>query len=586
MIVKMKQVTLLISSRDRNAVSRLRKLGVLDVRPVQPPESEDIRAVEKELERVRKALSLLRPAEFNPAKTAAGSRPVDEILELEKERQKVSGQLEEAKRQTVWFGRWGRISLKKLKLLDEWNLPVAFYTGDKKTIVKLPDSVPFKIIHEDRGTVRFVTFGIKEPLENIPTDPMPKIEIAELDKEIAGLEKRLTKISKRLEKMAAGILRIQAREAMLKKQLEALRVREGMGQADSLTYLQGYCPSETVPRIRKTAERHGWGYWIQDPEDPRDVPTLIHNPRWLRIVQPLFQFMGTLPGYDEMDVSFVFLGFFSLFYAMLIGDAGYGLIFLGATLLASRRMRHAPREPFRLMMVLSAATLLWGMFSGTWFGSEELSRLPVLRSLVVPGLSSFGENSQAFLMRFSFIVGVVHLSIARILAAVQKINTPQALAELGWVPILWSIFFVADQLVLGNPMPAFAVALLIVGVVLVLFFSNYQKNIFKGILISLGDLPLSVINSFSDIVSYIRLFAVGFATVIVASSFNEMALGSGVDSVLSGLTAALILILGHGLNIMLGMMSVLVHGVRLNMLEFSGHLNMEWAGKPYRPFRE
>ena len=114
----------------------------------------------------------------------------------------------------------------------------------------------------------------------------------------------------------------------------------------------------------------------------------------------------------------------------------------------------------------------------------------------------------------------------------------------------------------------------------------FQKNIIKGILSSLGDLPLDVIGSFSDIVSYIRLFAVGFASFIVASSFNTMAVGSGIDNVVSGIIAAVIMFLGHTLNIALCGMAVLVHGVRLNMLEFSGHVGVQWTGKPYEPFKE
>ena len=116
--------------------------------------------------------------------------------------------------------------------------------------------------------------------------------------------------------------------------------------------------------------------------------------------------------------------------------------------------------------------------------------------------------------------------------------------------------------------------------------SVFQKNIIKGIFTTLGDLPLSIVSSFSDIVSYLRLFAVGYASVTVANSFNNMAIGSGIHSILGGLIAALVLFLGHGLNIMLGLMSVIVHGIRLNMLEFSGHLNMQWAGKKYEPFKE
>jgi len=141
-------------------------------------------------------------------------------------------------------------------------------------------------------------------------------------------------------------------------------------------------------------------------------------------------------------------------------------------------------------------------------------------------------------------------------------------------------------LVLNREIPAITLTLFIIGSGLVILFSHPKKNIFKGALLSLADLPLKVISSFSDVVSYLRLFAVGYATVAVAMAFNNMALASGINSIFSGIMAALILFLGHVLNILLALMAVIVHGIRLNMLEFSGHLDMEWSGIKYEPFRE
>jgi V/A-type H+-transporting ATPase subunit I len=117
-------------------------------------------------------------------------------------------------------------------------------------------------------------------------------------------------------------------------------------------------------------------------------------------------------------------------------------------------------------------------------------------------------------------------------------------------------------------------------------FTSPQKNILKGLGQGLGALALNLVNSFTDVVSYIRLFAVGLATVAVADSFNRMALDIGFGSFFSGIAAALILFIGQGLNILLGPMSVLVHGVRLNVLEFCGHLNVTWSGFSYKPLKE
>ena len=362
----------------------------------------------------------------------------------------------------------------------------------------------------------------------------------------------------------------------------------GVGEEDDLAYLQGFCPEETVPQLKKLAEKDGWGYVIENPDDPAEVPTLIRNPKWIRIIEPLFNFMGTLPGYNEPDVSLVFLAFFSIFYAMIVGDAGYGLIFLITTFIFARKKKDAPREFFNLMYLMSGTTIVWGLITGTWFGAEKISQLPFLKIFIIDKIYSFNPNpeSQLFIMQLTFIIGVVQLSIGHLISAFRKMNSLTAIAEIGWVLVLGAVYFIANNIVLGKEMAGATMPLFISGVALILLFANFQKNIIKGILSTLGNLPLDIISSFSDVVSYIRLFAVGLATVIVATSFNQMAIGSGIDSILSGIIAAIILLLGHSINLALCGMSILVHGVRLNMLEFSGHVGVQWTGKAYKPFKE
>ncbi|MBF0253444.1 MAG: hypothetical protein HQL29_06490 [Candidatus Omnitrophica bacterium] len=180
----------------------------------------------------------------------------------------------------------------------------------------------------------------------------------------------------------------------------------------------------------------------------------------------------------------------------------------------------------------------------------------------------------------------MHLTIAHATKAIREINSPKVIAQFGWIAIVWGMFFSANTLVLAKPFPWFSGYLLLGGILAVLLFANFQKNFIKGILETLVDLPLSIISAFSDIVSYLRLFAVGYASVVVAQSFNSMAVGDGVNTILGGIIAALILFIGHTLNIILALMAVVVHGIRLNMLEFSGHLGMQWSGKEYKPFKE
>jgi V/A-type H+-transporting ATPase subunit I len=161
-----------------------------------------------------------------------------------------------------------------------------------------------------------------------------------------------------------------------------------------------------------------------------------------------------------------------------------------------------------------------------------------------------------------------------------------ALAEAGWISILWGGFFLAKLLILGDSFPFYCKWLFAAGIALVILFAKPNRNILKGLGAGLGNLLLNIVNSFTDVVSYIRLFAVGLATVAVADAFNSMAMDVGYSSIWAALITSLILLLGHTLNVLLGPMSILVHGVRLNVLEFSNHLDLQWKGFAYRPLRK
>ena len=188
-------------------------------------------------------------------------------------------------------------------------------------------------------------------------------------------------------------------------------------------------------------------------------------------------------------------------------------------------------------------------------------------------------------MMICFVIGASHLSIAHSLACARVLNSLKAIAQIGWVLVIWGIFFIVRQLILGVPQPIFSLWMLCIGVALVIVFTSPQKNLIKGMGAGFAELLLKAVNSFSDIISYIRLFAVGMATLAVAASFNEIAYALGYGSIITGLASVLILAVGHGLNIVMAALAVVVHGVRLNMLEFSGHLGMQWSGNEYRPFK-
>jgi V/A-type H+-transporting ATPase subunit I len=591
MIVKMQKITLLVSEKYHEpALKVLRKLGVVHVNYIHKPFSEDIQSLETEVEKVENALRLISfDNQESPEKRGIASavEDVNRILSLAQRKDTLERELRDLVQKRQWFDEWGVVSYASLQQLQQAGIHLRFYLADKRAFRKVAADKQIYIVKKEGNRVRIALFA-DSPEEKLDfkEDKFPDVEFNSLEPEIARIRQELSGLQDELKKLNEARNELLEYDSELKKRLEFDKVRDSMGHDAQIVYLQGYCPLDKVQQIKKVAKREGWGYSIEDPDDPDDVPTLIRNPKWVRVIEPLFQFMGTLPGYKEQDVSFVFLLFFSLFYAMLVGDAGYGLLFLLATFYVARKKKSAPREPFKLMYVLSGTTIVWGVLTGTWFGSEKIAELPLVKAFVIDQIDSFSYSNQSFMMKLTFIIGVVHLSVGRLLAMIQKMNSLKAIAEIGWIAILWGVYFVANSLILANPLPGYVWLLFVIGSALIMVFANFQKNVLKGMIQTISNLPLGIINTFSDVVSYIRLFAVGLATVIVAASFNEMASDAAVDTVSSGLIAALILVFGHALNILLAMMSVLVHGVRLNMLEFSSHVGMKWSGKPYRPFQE
>ena len=164
------------------------------------------------------------------------------------------------------------------------------------------------------------------------------------------------------------------------------------------------------------------------------------------------------------------------------------------------------------------------------------------------------------------------------------------LADIGWLIDILALYFVVLQLVVGQPTNISVVfALVGVGFLLVVVFGAQGPGISfgKGLASGLGGFFttfLNTISAFSNIMSYIRLFAVGMASVAIAQSFNSMA--GGMMSGFAMVAGILVLVIGHSLNLVMGLLSVVVHGVRLNLLEFSGQLGMEWTGIAYEPFAQ
>jgi V/A-type H+/Na+-transporting ATPase subunit I len=353
-----------------------------------------------------------------------------------------------------------------------------------------------------------------------------------------------------------------------------------MGKEGAISYVTGYIPSDIEGHLVEKARSRKWGIVITEPSDDDNVPTLIRNPGWVNRIRPVLELLGITPGYRELDVSMLFLIFFSIFFGILIGDAGYGMVYILITLGLQKMMKpnSEMRTTFSLFYLLGSCAVIWGILTGTFFGQTWLQNLGFMP--LVPQL-----NDANVMQSFCFFLGALHLSIAHAWQAYLKLPSLKALADVGWICVLWTAFFLARTLILGDAFPPWGIWLIAMGIVLVILFTSPQANILRGIGDGLATVALSLMNNFTDVISYVRLFAVGLATLAIAETTNTLSSGLG-DGVAALAAGVVIILIGHGLNIILGPMSVLVHGVRLNVLEFSGHANVTWSGFTFEPLKE
>jgi len=595
MIVRMKEILLFTTARSVDGtLLQLGQLGVLDIKEINRPGNGTIERRLEAVHRAERAIAILK--EYSKTKrdhshhpsydTSDPKRLIDRVLQTEEIKEKCTNRLKELHRQLAWYETWGKkVDTKDITYLKSKEIYLRLYLLRKSEVNAVEKKHTIFTLSERQGKVPVVVIA-QDPSEKLSykEEVPPELSFGDVQRQIARKERQLDEVAHFLKDHAEKATWLEAYLLLLNDQLGMQQTLEGMGDIENrLKYLKGYIPQDATKDFVAAAEANHWGYQIADPERPEEVPVFIKNPKWISIINPVMKFIDIVPGYREVDVSIYFLVAFALFFALLVGDAGYGLLFLLTTFFLRKKM--VSPLPF-LIYVLSGATVIWGGLSGTYFGSEQLAALPILKDLIIPEIASFGVDNISFMMHLSFLIGAIHLTIAHGIRVVQFSNSIRALSEVGWIALVWALFLLTEQLVLGKTMPDWGLWLFVGGAALVALFSVESKNFFQSMGISLANLPLSLISGFSDIVSYVRLFAVGMATAAVASSFNHMILPEGTAGMgfISLAMAAIALLLGHGLNIALALMAVMVHGIRLNMLEFAGHLGVQFSGEAYKPF--
>ncbi|MDE7392841.1 MAG: ATPase, partial [Treponemataceae bacterium] len=368
-------------------------------------------------------------------------------------------------------------------------------------------------------------------------------------------------------------------------------------------------PVDDLATLQAAAKEANWGLAVGEPSEDEFVPTKLKNNRLVSVIYPLTDFLDVTPGYREFDISGWFLLFFCIFFAMIFGDACYGALITIAGLVALAKSKKGGRSLGVLVTLLGLCTMGWGVVTCSWFGIEPEKLPPLLKDISFAPFSAAKSGSPDMANTnqkiFCFALALIQLSIAHLKCMVADRRSLKFFGDMGSLFMIWGMFYVVMNMVVDSvrfplgitdhtlfvcdfPLPFICLGVLGLGFVLNFVFANYEGSLGKSILESVKNIIsvlLGVVNQFSDIVSYIRLWAVALAGAAISSTVNTMA-GPMFGKMALFVFGAILLVFGHGLNMILNLLSVIVHGVRLNTLEFSQHLGMTWSGSKFRPFSD
>lgn len=642
MILPMKKVSIVLLNKEReDALLKLRKIGLVHLEKIDGS-SEKLSLFKEQTNNALLSESIL--GEIKLSKKEKKEKP--EVLSKEKvinlckqicdknDRKKqlteeINANLNELER----FKEWGSVNLDDFEYLSKNGVQLKMFEIPSDKYVQIDSEIDTLLVNKDKKNSRFVLInsGNERPSNLLPEAyevPLPRISTNLLEKEILENKAEIESINKFYYENAKYLSFIVDFRKNLQTDIEFENIYAGMGhesdgKENDLAWISGYVPEEDISVFLDECKKNEWAVACSDPDvEDTEIPTKLKNNKLVSLIYPLTDFLGTVPGYNEFDISGWFLLFFTIFFGMIFGDGGYGLLVtaIALILMLKNMLKKKPFSPMiGLVLLLGGATVVWGAVTCTWFGIAPELLPDWIKNLSVPLISSayedaiwtpswmkgtgLGLSKSQNLQIFCFTLALIQLSVAHVKAAARNFKEKKALKAIGDIGSLLQLigmFWVVLAMVvsadvfpmfgsIGNvPVGKIEISLIAIGFVMSFVFANYEGSIVKSILESLKNIIsvlLGVVNVFSDIVSYIRLWAVGLAGAAISNTVNTLA-GPVLGHAFMFIFAILLLVFGHGLNMILNLLSVIVHGVRLNTLEFSTHIGVSWAGKKYSPFAE
>lgn len=583
-IVSLMKITLYGTVREKQQLlEEMQSMGCLHIIPLTEPEilekkmgssqaQEALKYLEDSPQTLRQIgdLSSLHPEELE-----------QRVIQNKRKKEKLEQEKDSLIRQIKELEPWGHFVLPDPQELAGNKL--WFYIVPLSAVKNIrTENVTAHQVNKDNRFSYIVVISENEP------EGMAGTKIMLSKDPLLELEKRLDQVEFELEDIQTERINLTRWTNLFKENLYTLEDKATRNKVSSFTYdhealfaLQAWIPSSEIERVKKLAKEKNYAFIIESPAAEEIPPTLLHNKELVKGGEDLLNFYIT-PNYWLWDPSTTIFFSFAVFFAMIFADAGYAIL-LGAILAFfwKRMGKSVTGKRFRIVLLaLTIFSVIWGILVGSYFGMN-----PPAQSYL-SSLKIIDMNNYSAMMTLSIIVGVSHLILANASLAWSIRHSPMAIANIGWILALVGglLAFIGSQIsTIHFPLSKLGFCFVGLGLLAVVLFTSVEKPAWKRILMGFVGLT-RVSGMFGDVLSYLRLFALGLASASLAAVFNNMA--HHAYTALPGfkiLFALLILLIGHAMNFALSLMSGFIHGLRLNFIEFF-NWGLPSEGSPFKAF--
>ena len=605
MIIRMKKYTFLVYHKEYETfLDAIRERGLLHVKERKGGEMDDAALREKMLllKRISDATRFLHQREVEPVENTGTDIDSLKVLHdfeaIRREREVAEQEQQTVRKDIIQLDPWGDFSWESVERLTEDGWEINFYsTSSRRWEKDWPEKYNAFIISESGTTTYFVTVTPKDEKPDIDADAvrLPDHSLSYLRGELKRLEDKMAEIDATYDQYAAAY--IPALEQLhLKVQQEfdfdKVVLNSPRSAEDKVVILEGFIPENESEKFDHFLESQGVYYESTYPDLKEKVPVLLKNNWFTR----LFETVGdlyALPNYKELDLTPYYAPFYWIFFGFCLGDAGYGIVLTLIGFSMTGRVKPAMKGPMKLLGMLGLATILFGLISGTFFGLSLYELRFSFYGELADRLAAQGKTINDQLFAMALLLGAIQIIFGMFIKVANEkhqMGWRYAFGTAGWLILIVGGLLVFLMKHLGvDPMIVNIVMYVVLGIGFAgaFLFNSPERNVFANFGVGLWDAYNMVTGVMGDLLSYIRLFALGVSSAILGYVFNSLAMQLSPDiPVLKIVVMAIILLIGHGITLFMATLGAFVHPMRLTFVEFYKNSGFSGGGLRYSPFKK